>query len=521
MGEEQAELVRQRLERNGDPVARWMNSVGQGSRQSYRSGLKIFLQWLNRQPGWENADAEKLLIRQAEAKDQYELVDLLQKCVKELDRSRRSKEHLYGAVKSFFIHNRLPLPQDKFVIRDEECRQTVRPKLTIENLIDVIRACNLRDRSILLAKWQGLLDNKGLLFLGEKRAKEIIDQIRAKKHPVKIDMPPRKGSKDPYYTFIGKDAVDALVQYFENERGWPEDGPIWLPIKTKPGRTNTIGSSLLETLWMQALRRVGLVPKKREKQGIGHKIRWGYPLHEFRDLAKSLLHTHALPLGFDMTCSEFFLGHQIDQHGYDKFYRDTEYVRKQYLTAENALNIISNPPLSKPIQEQAQILDAQQQTIQQLREQVERLDLDLKFASFRYRVDFFRGKIRRYRAELRTQKVPQRKATEVERLARRVETIIELVGDEMEKVKTIEDAHIAAEKIRKMYDLATSYNINIGLTLRPMKSEDVKAFREWVPLRTTKEEYEAEGKRVSAEIDATERALFKPERTRTPRHNGS
>jgi len=72
-----------------------------------------------------------------------------------------------------------------------------------------------------------------------------------------------------------------------------------------------------------------------------------------------------------MTCSEFFLGHKVDQHGYDKFFQDIEYVRKQYLVAENVLNIISNPPLSKPTQEQSQKLEAQDQQIRELRKKLD------------------------------------------------------------------------------------------------------------------------------------------------------
>ena len=57
-----------------------------------------------------------------------------------------------------------------------------------------------------------------------------------------------------------------------------------------------------------------------------------------RDLAKSLLHTRAKGDGFDMDCAEFWLGHTVDPLGYDKFFNDFEYVKKQYLIAKKYLN---------------------------------------------------------------------------------------------------------------------------------------------------------------------------------------
>jgi len=44
-----------------------------------------------------------------------------------------------------------------------------------------------------------------------------------------------------------------------------------------------------------------------------------------------------------MDCAKFWMGHTVHPLGYDKFYNDQEYVRKQYLIAEKYLNIISKP----------------------------------------------------------------------------------------------------------------------------------------------------------------------------------
>jgi len=41
---------------------------------------------------------------------------------------------------------------------------------------------------------------------------------------------------------------------------------------------------------------------------------------------------------------EFFMGHEVDPLAYNKFYKDEEYIRRQYRIIERRLNIISNDP---------------------------------------------------------------------------------------------------------------------------------------------------------------------------------
>jgi hypothetical protein len=80
-------------------------------------------------------------------------------------------------------------------------------------------------------------------------------------------------------------------------------------------------------------------------------VRYGYGLHEMRDEETTLLHTHAKNQGFDMDCVKFWCGQvgEIDPLKYDKFYRDKDYVRQQYLIAEPYLNIVSNPTGASPM----------------------------------------------------------------------------------------------------------------------------------------------------------------------------
>ena len=117
-------------------------------------------------------------------------------------------------------------------------------------------------------------------------------------------------------------------------------------------------------LWTSLVRRIGLMPRIR---GDSPGTRYGYNAHELRDIGKSLLHTRAKAEGFDMDCAEFWLGHTIDKLGYDKFFNDVEYVRKQYLIAEKHLNIISVPQAGEEVKRQ-------EVEIKQMQDRLEKLE---------------------------------------------------------------------------------------------------------------------------------------------------
>jgi len=316
-----------------EPVGFWLGRMAPVSAKVYRSVFNRFLVYVNHQSGWVGVDAQGLLDRQRGNGD-YAVLDLLQDWVSGAEKARKSKELDYVAVQSFFMHNRCALPKDPaFKIRGS--KPTVAPKLSVNHIVDVAKAANLRDRSIVLVKWQAMLDNERLEYVCQNLAGPIVEQMKREVHPVRLDLPSRKENERPWYTFIGRDAVDALKEYFEKERGWPKPNEaVWLSTHGDPLTTSGI-----EQLWMRLTRRIGFVPKKRGSVGV----RYGFNAHEARDVAKSLLHTHAKGEGFDMDCSEFWLGHTVDPLGYDKFMLDQEYVRKQYLIAEPYLNIVSSP----------------------------------------------------------------------------------------------------------------------------------------------------------------------------------
>lgn len=344
-----------------DPVEFWLSRLDIQTRKAHNSHFNRWMQWLKKQSGWSEVTPRTLLLRRLEAEDPYEIVDIVQAYVNHLKLRQSSKKKAYSVIKSFFAHNRCTLPRDPgFKIRSD--KPPVQAKLSLSNIIAICQTAKLRDRSVILFKWQSLLDNARLEYACKNCSGQIVQQIQDGIHPVRINIPGRKGSEnDPkgcFYTFIGRDTVDALIQYFERERGWPREGEaVWLK-----SNGSSLTKTAFETMWLRLLRRNGTIPKRRGP--VGNRL--GYNPHEMRDVAKSLLHTHAKKDGFDMDCAEFWLGHTVDPLGYDKFFNDKEYVRKQYLIAEKYLNIISVPSPSEEVKRQEDEIKKMQERLAKL-----------------------------------------------------------------------------------------------------------------------------------------------------------
>jgi hypothetical protein len=324
-----------------DPLEFWLGRLDDDTEPAHRSHFERWMKWLHTQPGWADVTPRELLIRQLDADDSYVIVDLLQSYVGSLVLRKSSKQKAHSVIRSFFAHNRCALPADpSFRIRGD--RPPVDAKLTVEDVVGACHAATIRYQSIILVKWQSFLDNARLVHINRHCADEIVKQIQTGTHPVRIDLAGRKENENDiegrFSTFIGKDAVDALTRYFEEERGWPHPGePLWIQTNRKP-----LQKATMESTWLHMMRHMGKIPKRKGPIGS----RYGYNLHEMRDVATTYLHVQAKAEGLDMDCVKFWCGQvgQIDPLKYDKFYKEKEYTRAQYLIAEKHLNIITGQP---------------------------------------------------------------------------------------------------------------------------------------------------------------------------------
>jgi hypothetical protein len=68
-------------------------------------------------------------------------------------------------------------------------------------------------------KWQSFLDNARVIYVNEHCGDLVVQQMQEGRDPIRIDVPGRKENENDtggrYYTYVGKDTIDALTQYFE------------------------------------------------------------------------------------------------------------------------------------------------------------------------------------------------------------------------------------------------------------------------------------------------------------------
>jgi hypothetical protein len=350
-------------------VGAWLERVSPAGGRVYGYRWAKFLDWLRLQPGWGDATGEGLLAFQEEAtgRRRYELLNLIQRHVKELGGSRNGMLSRYTAMRSFFLHNRVELPKDRWD-PGAGTREPARGKLNLDHIRLIVQAAGLRDRAVFLTLFQSMMDLERFLEFNKKHGEELVEHLRSRgvDTPLRIDFTKgRKTNHDPFYTFLGRDALQAWKEYFEKERGWPESKePVAVVRETNRSPSKQAIRSTFYTLCIK----FKLRERNPGKGDRGHRT--GVNLHEFRDVVRSYLQI-AKREGLDETCVEFWMGHQVDPLAYNKFATlEPRYVEENYKTAEKYLNILSHTMIHEEQRRQ------EQETIQRMEKEMEKMRKD-------------------------------------------------------------------------------------------------------------------------------------------------
>jgi len=110
----------------------WLKRLSIDAARMYRSRFNGFFVWLRSQEPWKDATPEMLLDfqEQATGRKRFELLNLIQRYVKEKGGTRGSMLATYSALRSFFLHNRVELPRDSWD-PGAGTRKPARGKLTL------------------------------------------------------------------------------------------------------------------------------------------------------------------------------------------------------------------------------------------------------------------------------------------------------------------------------------------------------------------------------------------------------
>ncbi len=317
-------------------VERWLGRLGERTGRVGLVILRCWLRWLGERGGsFAGLGPDGLVEWQRSHPGDYALVDLLEEYIDcHPEWSVGHKRKVLSTIRSFFMHNRAPMPPDpSYRIRSD--KEPVVSRLTVEEFRKIVLASNPTYRAVWLCMLQAGMGCNEVIYWSDHGWPSLKRQLREGRHPIRIELPGRKRNRNvkPYYTFIGRDAIEALEAYLEQRPN--VDGPIFI---TKFGQPLTYWT--LWRYWMRKLRELGLIKPRR-----GRGVRYGKNPHAIRSLFRSRWRLS----GCDPEVAEFFLGHDIDKLGYDKSpWLSPEWFEEQYCRAERWLNIISEEPEKVP-----------------------------------------------------------------------------------------------------------------------------------------------------------------------------
>lgn len=291
-----------------------------------------FDRWLTGK-GFSGLDVAVRFQKEATGDDRYRLGDLAVQYVKGKGGTYGSMIWRYATVRSFFYYARAELPRVR--VQFTPTKDATVGMLDMEVFLVLVRSANLRDQAIYLTLFQGLMDQHRFFTVFNKMGGELAEHIREKgvDAPFRVNvLKGRKTRPRPFTTWIGRDALTAWKLYFERERGWPKKGePATLDQFDKPFTK--------EGLYKTHMRRLQRLKYVTSSNNVS--ARYGYGLHELRDLARSILEK-AKADKFNVSSAEHWMGHMVDPLFYNKIWKlDPEYNLNQYKIAEKYLNILS------------------------------------------------------------------------------------------------------------------------------------------------------------------------------------
>ena len=319
-------------------IERWCSRLQPRTAKVCRCIFEDFLVWLRDNGGaFGGMGADGLVDWQRHHMGDYALLDVVEDYVRWKQGTWEYKKKVYGSLRSFFAHNRCELPRDP-LFKVQGTRAAVRGSLTIDELRRVLASCNTLYRAMFLVMFQGGLGVEELLYWNRTGYAVMVAGVNGRLTQLRLELPGRKKlkNKKPYYSYLGRDAIDAL-------RSWLDERPRAAGKDVFCTQFNqSISYNSMQMYWLKKLSDLAIIEKKHNNDSSN---RYGKNLHELRDLFK----TRWRLTGQDMELADYFMGHDIDEYGYDKspmVYPD--YFEEGYRNAQPWLNILSGDPEKIP-----------------------------------------------------------------------------------------------------------------------------------------------------------------------------
>ena len=232
--------------------------------------------------------------------------------------------HTYvNAIRSFYdtfgvvvkLKGRSALPKPR--VTNKRIRLT---NMDVKRLLDHCRSP--RDRAIILCMFQSGMDVSTLCSL---KYGDVAEGLKRGDHPLKLNLYRQKSGTE-YYTFLGRDACEALNAYLNDLKAkgirLTYNDPLFLKEGKKALRKEPIKPNLVQKLMRELAVKAGFVDKNMNGRAIN-------PLspHALRESFSSIMTNKGVP----KTITDFWLGHEIGEMA--RAYQEAQYedVKRMYL----------------------------------------------------------------------------------------------------------------------------------------------------------------------------------------------
>jgi len=314
-----------------EEVRRWLNNVKEGSKPSYRAGLRLFCEWCNLNPSelLDEAEEDRKKSRRERGKPEARLMEFYNYLINEKKVAKKTATLYFTAVRSFYKWNGFPLnvKTPKAAPKKENRKAVITPEI-VKKLVD--HAPTLRDRAIILFLFQGGFDVSTLCSLNYG---DVKNELEAGKIPMMVHVV-REKEEVEYFTFVGRDAVEALKAYLNDRKAKGEelkyDTPLFIKDKAKRRKRERINPHHIQNMLRETAIKAGLITKE-EMEKVDFNP---YRPHALRAAFSSILRLN----GFDPVLVDFMMGHSIPYNG-AYLIPPPEEVRKKYAEVEAQLSI--------------------------------------------------------------------------------------------------------------------------------------------------------------------------------------
>lgn len=343
-------------------VKKWLMQVKESSRPVYLSAMKAYCEFTGLNPKELIDEAEedrKKPIRQ-QGRPEMRLAEFFEWLTTEYEVKTRGKVRkasgrkgiskmmaatYVAAIRSFYRRNgfhimtKLPKAAPK--------PENIKRSLTTDDIRKLVNhAPTLRDRAIILFMFQGGFDVSTLCSLNYGNVRRELEEGKT---PLLIRVV-RQKDEVPYFTFVGKDAVEALKAYLNDRRAKGEvlndKTPLFIKEGARKGKHERISGNLIQNMLRETALKAGIVTREELENADLNPCR----PHALRSAFSTILKLK----GFDPNLVDFMMGHRLP-YGGAYLIPPEEKVREMYGEVESELSISGDGYINKELQEKLKL----------------------------------------------------------------------------------------------------------------------------------------------------------------------